>query len=76
MASGAYMHTHTYTHIHDRMNMISRNQAHAGLQPARAWFKKAAYRESFKMHRKKERLELKEIIIAKSLEKYNNNYSF
>ena len=30
--------THTHTDVH--MKVISRNQAHAGLWPARAWFKK------------------------------------
>ena len=35
MASGADTHTHTYI----RTNVILRNQARAGLWPARAWFK-------------------------------------
>ena len=41
MASGADTHTHTHTHI--RTEVILRNQARAGLRPARAWFKKKPY---------------------------------
>ena len=33
-------HTQTNTHTDIRTGTISRNQAHAGLRPAHAWFKK------------------------------------
>ena len=39
MASGADTHTHTHTHTYIRTEVILRNQARAGLRPARAWFK-------------------------------------
>ena len=32
-------HTHTQTHTYIRTEVILRNQARAGLRPARAWFK-------------------------------------
>ena len=40
-----HIHTHTHTHTHTRIltsrtKAILRNQARAGLRPARAWFKK------------------------------------
>ena len=42
MASGAdthtHRHTHTHTHTYIRTEVILRNQARAGLRPARAWF--------------------------------------
>ena len=37
---GGHTHTHTHTHTHIRTEVILRNQARAGLRPARAWFKK------------------------------------
>ena len=47
MASGVDTHTHTPTHTHTNTHIyfggtkvISRNQAHAGLQLAYAWFNK------------------------------------
>ena len=40
MAWGADTHTHTYTHAYIHTEVISINQARAGLRPARAWFKK------------------------------------
>ena len=33
-------HTNTHTHTDTRTETILRNQAHAGLRPARTWFKK------------------------------------
>ena len=41
MASGAYTHTRIHTHTYfGEMKVIIRNQAHTGLRPVRAWFKK------------------------------------
>ena len=36
---GGHTHTHTHTHAYIRTETILRNQARAGLRPARAWFK-------------------------------------
>ena len=48
MAWGADTHTHTHTHTHAyiRTEVISINQARAGLRPARAWFKNDLLRTS------------------------------
>ena len=40
---GGHTHTHTHTHTYIRTEVILRNQARAGLWPARAWFKNRAY---------------------------------
>ena len=41
---------HTHTHAYIRTEVILRNQARAGLRPARAWFKKASYKYNICMH--------------------------
>ena len=49
-----HTHTHTSTHTDVRTGTISRNQAHAGRRPARAWFKNLLQRDADRNQHSKE----------------------